>query len=131
MQIARADLRTGASKSRAMASFKGWRIATLAGLFCGLACAASMKTKGGDKEDTAIHECPAEDCGPALGMPRSKCEGSDVLAGPTGRCIRQGDGVCGWEVIECPPAALSAAAAGENDGTGGAEVDASAPSEAE
>lgn len=49
-------------------------------------------------------ECTPADCGPAMGMPNSRCvDGS--MAGPTGRCLRQSHGRCGWEVRQCPPVA--------------------------
>ena len=42
-------------------------------------------------------------CGPApLGQPNGICEGSDVISGPTGRCLPTADGTCGWEVLQCP-----------------------------
>ncbi len=45
-------------------------------------------------------ECAPEECGPALGMPNYLCpDGS--LGGPTGRCLPNPDGTCGWEVVEC------------------------------
>lgn len=52
----------------------------------------------------ASAECAPADCGPAMGMPNGRCaDGS--LSGPTGRCLRQRDGRCGWEVRQCPPVA--------------------------
>jgi hypothetical protein len=42
-------------------------------------------------------------CGPALGMPNYLCsDGSQ--GGPTGRCLQQPNGSCGWEVRSCPDA---------------------------
>ncbi len=46
--------------------------------------------------------CATADCGPALGMPNTLCADGVTVAGPTGQCLRQGDGSCGWEVIRCP-----------------------------
>ncbi len=46
-------------------------------------------------------ECAIEECGPALGMPNTLCPDGSV-GGPTGRCLRNADGTCGWEVVECP-----------------------------
>lgn len=40
-------------------------------------------------------------CGPALGMPNYDC-GDGTTGGPTGRCLVNPDGSCGWEVRECP-----------------------------
>ncbi|MCK6546108.1 hypothetical protein L6R52_09585 [Myxococcota bacterium] len=47
-------------------------------------------------------ECdPMNDCGPAPGLPNWTCaDGS--LGGPTGNCLRQADGTCGWEINWCP-----------------------------
>jgi hypothetical protein len=52
--------------------------------------------------DGGATTCPIEACGPALGMPSFDCwDGS--IGGSTGRCIEHDGGVCGWEVLECPP----------------------------
>jgi hypothetical protein len=45
--------------------------------------------------------CKTSDCGPQLGMPNYKCP-DGTIAGPTGRCLRHGDGSCGWEIRQCP-----------------------------
>ena len=47
--------------------------------------------------------CDAEDCGPAPGMPAYTCEDGSV-GGFTGRCLRQDDGACAWEIRDCDPA---------------------------
>ena len=47
-------------------------------------------------------ECAVEECGPPLGMPSRMCDDGSY-GGPTGRCLRNPDGVCGWEVRSCPP----------------------------
>ena len=47
-------------------------------------------------------ECPVESCGPALGMPNTLCPDGVSVSGPTGRCLRQADAACGWEVLSCP-----------------------------
>ena len=47
--------------------------------------------------------CDEAECGPQLGMPNILCPDGVTVAGPTGRCLRQADGTCGWEVISCPP----------------------------
>jgi len=44
--------------------------------------------------------CPIEECGPALGIPQYPCP-DGTWGGPTGRCLRQPDGSCGWEIREC------------------------------
>lgn len=46
--------------------------------------------------------CGPNDCGPALGMPNYICDDGVTVAGPTGNCLAQKDGACGWEVIGCP-----------------------------
>ena len=50
---------------------------------------------------SAAVECPAGSCGPALGMPAQKCSDGSV-GGNTGRCLRNAEGGCGWEIRECP-----------------------------
>lgn len=45
--------------------------------------------------------CDVVDCGPPLGMPNYMCE-DGTWAGPTGRCLRNTDGTCGWEIRACP-----------------------------
>lgn len=47
-------------------------------------------------------ECADFDCGPPPGLPNFECA-DGTTAGPTGRCLREPDGVCAWEVVECPP----------------------------
>ncbi len=46
--------------------------------------------------------CPVSACGPALGMPNKLCDDGKTTSGPTGRCLKQADGTCGWEVAKCP-----------------------------
>ena len=51
--------------------------------------------------DGGEETCPVEACGPPiLGLPNQICFDGTV-GGPTGRCLDQ-EGVCGWEVINCP-----------------------------
>jgi hypothetical protein len=45
--------------------------------------------------------CPTSACGPQLGLPNHTCTDGSI-AGPTGRCLPRGNGVCGWEIRECP-----------------------------
>jgi len=45
--------------------------------------------------------CDVAKCGPQLGLPNTMCDDGTV-AGPTGRCLLNADGSCGWEVIQCP-----------------------------
>lgn len=83
---------------------------------------------GGCKEAQAPEEppgkggaCAPADCGPALGMPLSLCADGVSKSGPTGKCLRNADGTCGWEVASCPAdgAASSGGAAGATCGSRG------------
>jgi Somatomedin B domain len=47
-------------------------------------------------------ECAPAACGPALGMPNQLCADGVHTSGPTGNCIKNADGTCGWEVLSCP-----------------------------
>ncbi len=47
-------------------------------------------------------DCKSSECGPQLGMPNYLCSDGKTTAGPTGRCLRNSDGTCGWEVTSCP-----------------------------
>lgn len=49
-------------------------------------------------------ECAAGACGPALGMPIKLCSDGVHTSGPTGKCLKNADGTCGWEIASCPPA---------------------------
>ncbi|MCK6537842.1 MAG: hypothetical protein L6Q84_33115 [Polyangiaceae bacterium] len=49
-------------------------------------------------------ECAAGACGPAMGMPIKLCPDGVHTAGPTGKCLKNTDGTCGWEISTCPPA---------------------------
>lgn len=53
-------------------------------------------------EPTFPNVCDPIDCGPAPGLPNSLCSDGST-AGPTGRCVRNDEGVCGWEITSCPP----------------------------
>jgi len=69
-------------------------------------------TDPGVGEDSGIDSGPCEpsECGPALGMPSYRCpDGS--WGGPTGRCLRNENGTCGWEIRECPTCKLGDACA--------------------
>jgi len=35
-------------------------------------------------------------------MPNVVCSDGKTVAGP-GACVRQPDGKCGWEIVQCPP----------------------------
>src|SRR6185369_12358723 len=53
-------------------------------------------------EHVGADPCDTTACGPALGMPNRLCEDGVGVAGPTGNCLRNGDGTCGWEIASCP-----------------------------
>lgn len=59
--------------------------------------------------------CDAAACGPQLGMPSSTCPDGST-GGPTGRCVEDARGRCGWEIRECPPVARCASAEGCGEG---------------
>ena len=58
---------------------------------------ASSGTGGG-----AQQSCEKSACGPQLGLPNQICADGST-GGPTGRCLKNNDGSCGWEVLQCPP----------------------------
>lgn len=73
-------------------------------LGCSSASSGSSGT-GADPEPTGGGEgatCAEDACGPALGMPNQLCADGVHTSGPTGRCLPQADGSCGWEIAECP-----------------------------
>jgi hypothetical protein len=45
--------------------------------------------------------CDVQKCGPQLGLLNYVCADGST-AGPTGRCLLNADGSCGWEVLSCP-----------------------------
>jgi hypothetical protein len=45
--------------------------------------------------------CDPNECGPQPGIPSWTCE-DGTTTGFTGQCVRQPDGSCGWEIIDCP-----------------------------
>ena len=51
--------------------------------------------------DASAPTCDPLKCGPALGLPNRICADGST-AGPTGRCLLNADGNCGWEIIDCP-----------------------------
>jgi len=48
------------------------------------------------------NQCLPEDCGPQLGLANYLCPDGVTVAGPTGNCIAQPGGACGWEIASCP-----------------------------
>jgi hypothetical protein len=58
--------------------------------------------KAGRCELASAGICPLAECGPPLGLPNRICPDGKSTAGPTGRCLRQPGGGCGWEIAQCP-----------------------------
>jgi hypothetical protein len=84
---------------------------------------SGASSSGGSSTGTAGASavvCSESECGPQLGRPNEPCEDGST-AGPTGRCLRGGDGTCAWEVLECPAPTGQAGApnAGGTSSTGG------------
>ena len=50
----------------------------------------------------AGQDCDPAKCGPQPGMPVGMCPDGSGVSGPTGRCLPNADGTCGWEIRECP-----------------------------
>lgn len=50
--------------------------------------------------------CAEGSCGPPLGLPNFICADGTTVAGPSGRCLSNAAGTCGWEVISCPDRAV-------------------------
>jgi hypothetical protein len=83
------------------------------------ACAAQVPGSETNDESAAQQQelarsgrqlCRPRQCGPELGLPNVLCSDGVTVGGPTGRCLRQPDGSCGWEVISCPPDACASSA---------------------
>ena len=90
---------------------------------CGGPCtcqpAHGVCTVDSDCSSDALCDCPAAACRPyPRGQQRPTCEDRNAVprsgrptfvcsdgskAGPTGRCLLNADGTCGWEVTPCPP----------------------------
>jgi len=85
---------------------------------------------GASAGDSSLGECEKADCGPQLGLANWTCADGSV-GGPTGRCLRQPGGACGWEINNCPMAGAGGAGsqggqantAGEAGAGGGAAED--------
>ena len=45
--------------------------------------------------------CDPTKCGSQLGLPNYVCKDGST-AGPSGRCLLNADGTCGWEILSCP-----------------------------
>jgi hypothetical protein len=75
------------------------------------ACGGKPTPKPEPDPEPGVVECPAGECGPALGMPSQQCSDGSI-GGNTGRCLRQPDDSCGWEIRECPPTVTDCTATG-------------------
>ena len=77
------------------------------------ACGAKANPQPvGDGSGTdTIAECSPGECGPALGMPSQQCSDGSI-GGNTGRCVKEPDGSCGWEIRECPATETDCVATG-------------------
>lgn len=71
---------------------------------CSSSSASTTEEPGGEPSGggESAGACADDACGPALGMPNQLCPDGVHSSGPTGRCLRQADGTCGWEIAECP-----------------------------
>lgn len=70
----------------------------------GAACGSGGSSPGSHAPVHGEHvpkPCDVAECGPRLGMPTAACSDGST-AGPTGLCIRDPNGNCGWEIHECP-----------------------------
>ena len=80
-------------------------------------------SSGGSSAGTAgssQETCDKAACGPQLGLPNEMCADGSI-GGPTGRCLKNANGSCGWEIRQCPPdMGAGGEASGGSSGTGGA-----------
>lgn len=75
------------------------RVLVSAGVVALVAC--GVVTGEPIKPAAQAQTCDAGSCGPAPMIASYQCP-DGTLAGPTGRCILNQDGTCGWEIIACP-----------------------------
>jgi hypothetical protein len=73
---------------------------TLAVLAFAAGCAADGHGEG-TSAPLPGSACDAAVCGPAPKLPSWICADGST-GGPTGRCVRQPGGGCGWEIRDCP-----------------------------
>jgi hypothetical protein len=78
------------------------------------ACASDGASPGSG-DGAASRECAPASCGPALGMPNVICPDGST-GGPTGRCLEDRGGRCGWEIRDCPSLARCGAGVGCSGG---------------
>jgi hypothetical protein len=79
---------------------------------------AAASGAGNRAGETGSADCTPDDCGPQLGLPNWVCA-DGAIGGPTGRCIEREGATCGWEVNDCPPAAVGGAEGGSAGASGG------------
>lgn len=87
-----------------------------------LAADGGGASSGGSSGSTATECSDKSLCGPALGMPNHQCA-DGTTGGPTGRCLKQGDGTCGWEVRDCQDVDAGPAPGGNCFDNGGKLLD--------
>jgi hypothetical protein len=63
--------------------------------------------RGQSSSSSSHTTCSEAECGPAPGMPNSLCPDGKSYSGPSGRCLRNTKGQCGWEILECPSGGTS------------------------
>jgi|GEM_PF-1359882 len=82
-------------------------------------CNTCICDDGGNWACTAMacppNECEPDECGPALGMPNYECPDGVTMAGP-GDCKRNEEGLCAWEIIECPSECVTGETKNADDG---------------
>jgi hypothetical protein len=90
------------SRSRALRPSKHMRPKHVLASGAVIAVVACGVTSGEPiKPPAAAQTCEAGACGPVLGEPNYTCS-DGTIAGPTGRCVLNQDGTCGWEIVACP-----------------------------
>lgn len=86
----------------------------------GNSCEAAAAGVSVDHDGTcAPAACALEECGPPLRAPTLMCEDGSI-SGNTRNCLRGDDGVCAWELRECPTT-TTACGARAGDTCGGDE----------
>lgn len=60
----------------------------------------SLFIGGGTCDPEPADSCGSDECGPAPMLPTVQCW-DGTTAGP-GECVRDANGVCGWEITSCP-----------------------------
>jgi len=63
---------------------------------------SSGGSSSGGASGGAEQTCDKAACGPQLGIPNQICADGST-GGPTGRCLKNASGTCGWEIRQCPP----------------------------